>query len=98
MVKLAIVLLVLLVAALVIIDIFCVIKCRNEQVRTGIEIAEAKMCWVSAKESASVANRRIDELKRALNEQDISTDFIAVERLKEPKEVRPIDGSYTSNN
>lgn len=69
MVKLAIVLLVLL-AALVIIDIFCVIKCRNEQVRTGIEIAEAKA-------SVNKANERIDELKgRALNEQDISTEYV----------------------
>lgn len=93
MVKFVIVLLALLVAVLVIIDIFNVIKYRNEQARTRIEIADAKAYWVSAKESASVANRRIDELKRALNEQDISTDFIAVKRLKEPKEVRPIDGS-----
>lgn len=71
MVKLVIVLLVLLVAALVIIDIFCVIKYRNEQVRTRIEIAEAKA-------SVNKANERIDELKRALNEQDISTEYVVL--------------------
>lgn len=95
--KFVIVLLVLIVV-LVIIDILNVIQYRKEQLQTRISITEAKMHWVSAKESAAVANKRIDALKRALNEQDISTDFIAVERLKEPKEVRPIDGSYTSNN
>lgn len=98
MAKFIIIMLLVLVAVLILIDIFNVIRYRNEQLQTRINITEAKSCWVSAKESASVANRRIDELKRALNEQDISTDFIAVERLKEPKEVRPIDGSYTSNN
>ena len=97
MVKLVIVLLIILVV-LLFIDILNAIKYRNEQLQTRISITEAKTCWASAKESAAVANKRIDELKRALNEQDISTDFIAVERLKEPKEVRPIDGSYTSNN
>ena len=90
MAKFVIVLIVLLVVALVVIDILNAIKYRNEQVRTGIEIAEAKAYWASAKESANVANKRIDELKRALNEQDISTDFITVKRLKEPEEVRPI--------
>lgn len=86
MVKFIVIMLLVLVAILMLIDIFTAIKYRDAQVRTGIEIAEAKAYWASAKESASVANRRIDELKRALNEQDISTDFIAVERLKEPKD------------
>lgn len=85
MVKFVIVLLVLLVV-LLFIDILNAINYRKEQLQTHISIAEAKMHWVSAKESATVANKRIDELKRALNEQDISTDFIAVERLQEPKE------------
>lgn len=98
MVKFIVIMLLVLVAILMLIDIFNAIKYRNEQLQTSINITEAKTCWVSAKESANVANKRITELKRALNEQDISTDFIAVERLKEPKEVRPIDGSYTSNN
>lgn len=97
MVKFIIVLLVLLVV-LLFIDIFNAIEYRKEQLQTRISITEAKTCWFSAKESATVANKRIDELKRALNEQDISTDFISVERLQESKEVKSIGGSYTSNN
>lgn len=98
MVKFIVIVLLVLVAVLILIDIFNVIKYRNEQQQTRISITEAKMCWVSAKESANVANKRIDELKRALNEQGISTDYISVERLKEPEEVRPNDEPYTSNN
>ena len=86
MVKFVIVLLALLVVLLSI-DILNVIKYRKEQLQTRASITEAKAYWVSAKESATVANKRIDELKRALNKQDISTDFISVERLQEPKEV-----------
>lgn len=99
MVKFIIIMLLVLVAVLVVIDIFNAIKYRNEQLQTRNSITEAKMTWVSAKESATRANKRIDELKRALNEQDISTDYISIERLKEPEEVKPIDGIiYTSNN
>jgi len=98
MVKFVIIMLLVLVAALVLIDIFNVIKYRNEQLQTRISITEARKHSVSAIESAIKANRRINALKRALNEQGISTDYISVERLEEPKEVRPIDGSYTSNN
>jgi hypothetical protein len=32
------------------------VKCRNEQVRTGIEIAEAKACLALAQESTNEAN------------------------------------------
>ena len=88
----------IVIVLLVLIDIFNAIKYRNEQQQTRNSITEAKMCWFSAKESASVANKRIDGLKRALNEQAISTDYISVERLKEPEEVRPNDKPYTSNN
>ena len=88
----------IVIVLLVLIDIFNAIKYRNEQQQTRNSITEAKMCWFSAKESASVANKRIDALKRALNEQAISTDYISVERLKEPEEVRPNDKPYTSNN
>lgn len=98
MAKFIIIMLLVLVAVLILIDIFNVIRYRNEQLQTRINITEAKSYWVSAKESANVANKRITELKRALNEQDISTDYISVERLKEPEEVRPIDRSHTSNN
>lgn len=98
MAKFVIIVLLVLVAVLILIDIFNVIKYRNEQQQTSINIAKAKLCWVSAKESANVANKRIDELKRALNEQDISTDYVSVERLKEPEEVRPNDEPHTSNN
>jgi hypothetical protein len=102
MVKFIIIMLLVLITALVLIDIFNAIKYRNERVRAGIEIAKVKASYISATESATRANRRIYELKRALNEQGISTDYISVERLKEPEkeeeEVRSIDGSYISNN
>ena len=88
----------IVIVLLVLIDIFNAIKYRNEQQQTRNSITEAKMCWLSAKESGNVANKRIDALKRALNEQAISTDYISVERLKEPEEVRPNDKPYTSNN
>ncbi len=82
------------------IDIFNAIKYRNERLQTRISATEARKHSVSAIKSAIKANRRIYELKRALNEQGISTDYISVKRLKEPEEeeVRPIDESYTSNN
>jgi len=90
-----IIMLLVLVTALVLIDIFNVIKYRNEQLQTRISITEARKYCV---ESDCKTRKRIYELKRALNQQGISTDYISVERLEEPKEVRPIDGSYTSNN
>ena len=61
----------IVIVLLVLIDIFNAIKYRNEQQQTRNSITEAKMCWLSAKESGNVANKRIDALKRALNEQAI---------------------------